>query len=224
MKNLSCTLILLLLTRLTSTAAELKPAMAAWLSAQTNLQSWSADFVQTRVLKSLTQPLTAKGRVWFKAPNRFRWELGQPAQTIAARATTDLLVIYPRLKRVEKFPLASEQSGPWRDALGLLEAGFPRSQAELESQYNLLSQTITNDTAELVLQPKAAPARRMIPQIKIEFNTRDLSLLGTELRFSDGSTLRNNFTNALLNPSLDAQMFSPQIPADYKVVEPLKSR
>ncbi len=224
MKNLSCTLILLLLTRLISTAGELKPAMAAWLSAQTNLQSWSADFVQTRVLKSLTQPLTAKGRVWFKAPNRFRWELGQPAQTIAARATTDLLVIYPRLKRVEKFPLTSEQSGPWRDALGLLEAGFPRSQAELESQYNLLSQTITNDTAELVLQPKAAPARRMIPQIKIEFNTRDLSLLGTELRFSDGSTLRNNFTNALLNPSLDAQMFSPQIPADYKVVEPLKSR
>jgi outer membrane lipoprotein-sorting protein len=176
------------------------------------------------VLKSLTQPLTATGHVWFKAPNRFRWELGQPVQTIAARAATDLLVVYPLLKRAEKYPLTSDQSGPWRDALGLLEAGFPRSQAELESQYNLLSQVLTNDTAELVLQPKSAPARRMIPRIKIAFNSKDLSLLGTELQFSDGSTLRNDFKNAVLNPSLDAQMFSPQIPADYKVVEPLKKR
>ena len=224
MKTLSLSLSVLLFACAISTAAELKPAMISWLSAQTNLQSWSADFVQTRVLKSLTQPLTATGHVWFKAPNRFRWELGQPVQTIAARAATDLLVVYPLLKRAEKYPLTSDQTGPWQDALGLLEAGFPRSQAELENQYNLLSQVVTNDAAELVLQPKSAPARRMIPRIKIEFNTKDLSLLGTELQFSDGSTLRNDFKNAVLNPSLDAQMFSPQIPADYKVVEPLKKR
>ena len=224
MKGISCSLIFFLFASGISSAAELKPAMLSWLAAQTNLQSWSADFVQTRVLKSLTQPLTATGHVWFKAPNQFRWELGQPAQTIAARAAADLLVLYPRLKRVEKFPLTSEQSGPWRDALGLLEAGFPRSQAELESQYTLLSQVITNNVAELVLQPRSASARRMIPRIKIEFNMKDLALLATELQFSDGSTLRNDFKNAVLNPSLDAQMFSPQIPADYKVVEPLQKR
>jgi len=45
-------------------AAELHPAVSAWLAAQTNIQSWSADFVQTRTLKSLTQPLTATGQVW----------------------------------------------------------------------------------------------------------------------------------------------------------------
>src|SRR5438105_4812938 len=35
--------------------------LSAWLGSQTNIQSWSADFVQTRALKSLTQPLTATG-------------------------------------------------------------------------------------------------------------------------------------------------------------------
>src|SRR5205823_8310981 len=35
--------------------------LSTWLSAQTNIQSWSADFVQRRALKSLTQPLTATG-------------------------------------------------------------------------------------------------------------------------------------------------------------------
>src|SRR3954453_5232517 len=83
------------------------------LNAQTNLQTWEADFVQTRCLKALTQPLTATGHVWFAAPNRFRWELGQPPQTIAVRQTEQLLVIYPRLKRVERYPLDSAKAGPW---------------------------------------------------------------------------------------------------------------
>src|SRR5579885_681698 len=119
-------------------AAELNPSVASWLANQTNVQSWSADFVQTRSFKSLSKPLTKRGHVWFAAPNRFRWELGSPAETIAVRATNELLVIYPRLKRVERFSLAGNQTGPWKDALALLEAGFPRSAADLESQYNIL--------------------------------------------------------------------------------------
>ena len=222
-KTFSATLLFLAFS-VFATAVETNSVVGAWLAAQTNLQSWSADFVQTRALKSLTEPLTARGQVWFVAPNRFRWELGRPAQTIAVRGSDDLLVIYPRFKRVEKYPLAGEQAGHWRDALGLLEAGFPGSQAELERQYNLLSQTTTNGACELVLQPKSASARRMIPQIKVDFSVKDLLLLGTELEFSDGSTLRNDFTNAVLNPPVDAQMFTAQIPSDYKVVEPFKKR
>ncbi len=203
-------------------AAELNPVVVAWLKAQPNLHTWSADFIQTRALKSLTQPLKATGHVWFSAPNRFRWELGHPPQTIAVRATDELLILYPKLKRVEKFPLTGNQTGPWRDALALLEAGFPRSQAELEAQYNILGQKISGETCEVTLQPKSAAARRMMPQIKIDFDTRDFSLRGTELQFADGSTMRNDFEKAVLNPPLDPQMFNPPIPADFKVVEPLK--
>ncbi len=205
-------------------AAALNPEVASWLAAQTNIQSWSADFVQTRALKSLAQPLTASGHVWFAAPNRFRWELGHPPQTIAVRAPQELLVIYPRLKRVERFPLTGSQTGPWRDALALLEAGFPRSAAELQAQYNIISQKMQDGIGQLVLQPKSASARRMIPQIEIDFDTKDFSLRSTELQFADGSTMRNDFKNPVLNPKPDPEMFSPQIPNDYKVVEPLKNR
>lgn len=205
-------------------AAEMDPVVASWLDAQTKLQTWSADFVQTRTLKSLAQPLTSAGHVWFAAPNRFRWELGNPPQTIAVRAPAELLIFYPRLKRVERFPLAGEQTGPWRDALALLEAGFPRSRAELESRYNIISQTITDQRCALKLQPKSETARRMLPQLEIDFDTKDLTLRGTELQFADGSTMRNDFKNPVLNPKLDEWMFQPSIPADYKVIEPLKNR
>jgi outer membrane lipoprotein-sorting protein len=216
---------LLLLALLTSVCPVLgagtNSVVAAWLGAQTNIHSWAADFVQTRALKSLTQPLTATGHVWFAAPSRFRWELGNPPQTIAVRAPADLYVIYPLLKRAERYPLSGE-TGAWRDALALLEAGFPRSQAELDSQYDILGQTMSGQVCELTLQPKSATARRMMPQIKIGFDTANSSLRWTELEFADGSTMRNDFKNPVLNPSINEEQFTFQAPPDYKVVTPLK--
>ena len=149
-------------------AANLNASLTAWLSAQTNIQTWSADFTQTRTLKSLTQPLTGTGRVWFAVPNRFRWELGNPAQTIAVRQPDEMAVIYPRLKRVEKYPLTGAENGPWKETLALLEAGFPRNQAELESRFRVLSAGTANGVCEIVMLPlKAAGARRMMPQITV---------------------------------------------------------
>jgi outer membrane lipoprotein-sorting protein len=204
-----------------ASAATLDPLLTSWLAAQTNIQSWSADFVQTRTFKTLTQPLTGSGHVWFAAPNRFRWELGHPTQTIAVREPQELRVIYPRLKRAERYPLNGNETGPWHEALGLLQAGFPRSQAELESQYNVLSEITKGEVCQVALQPKSTAARRMMSQIEIDFDVKDFLPRGTELKFADGSTLRNDFSDAVLNPKLDEQLFSPQIPSDYKITEPL---
>jgi outer membrane lipoprotein-sorting protein len=205
-------------------AAETNTIVSTWLTAQTNIQTWSADFTQTRTLKSLTHPLTSTGHVWFAAPNRFRWELGNPAQTIAVRAPEEMLVIYPRLKRVERYPLGGDQAGQWRDLMKLLEAGFPRSQAEMESQYNVLAQNVAEDVCELTLQPKSGTARKMMPQIKIAFSIKDSSLRATELQFADGSTMRNDFKNSELNPKLDETLFAPKLESDFKIIEPLKQR
>ena len=110
----------------------------------------------------------------------------------------------------------------WRDALALLEAGFPRSTGEMESKFRIVQQAVTNDICDLLLEPKSPGARKMIPKIQIVFDLKNRSLLANELRFADGSSLRNDFTNAVLNPKLDDNVFSPPIPPDFKVVEPLK--
>jgi len=198
--------------------------LGAWLNSQTNIQTWSAEVIQTRALKSLAQPLTATGRVWFAAPNRFRWELGNPPQTIALRQPEQMLVIYPKLKRAEKYPLTREYSGPWTDTLALLEAGFPRRQSELETRFRIESEATANGVHEVTLQPKSASARRMIPRIKIAFATGDFSLRSTELQFADGSSMRNDFTNAVMNPKLDDSVFTFDLDPAFKVIEPLTKK
>ena len=195
----------------------------AWLDSQKNVASWSADFVQTRSLKTFAQPLVSSGQVWFAAPDRFRWELGNPPQTIAAKNPGQLLVIYPKLQRAEKYPLDPRQSGRWKDALSLLEAGFPRSREELESQFRIRQTRVLGDAAEVVLEPRSSAARRLMREVKVGFDTANFGLRWTELEFGDGSTLRNDFRNPTLNPALNETLFSPAIPTDYKIVEPLKS-
>ena len=131
-----------------------------------------------------------------------------------------MLVIYPRLKRAERYPLGGGETGQWRDVMKLLDAGFPRSKDEMQSEYNVLAQRIADEICELTLQPKSAAARKMMPQIKIAFSTKDFSLRATELQFADGSTLRNDFKNPELNPAVDASLFAPKLESDYAISKP----
>ena len=187
------------------------PARAAdlvdeWIAAQSSLHTWTADIVQTRSFKTLAQSLVSNGKVWVAVPDRFRWELGQPAQTIALRQPAALTIIYPRLKRAEKYSLSAGQTGPWKDALALLEASFPRSRTNLESQFQILALTQTNGVASLTLQPRSAAARKFVARLEISFRADDFSPVGTALTFSDGSSLHKKFSHSVVNPSLSPQL------------------
>ena len=201
-------------------ADETNSVLDAWFAAQKNLHTWSADFTQTRALKTLTQPLVAKGHIDFAMPNDFRWELGQPARTIALRHGEEMFIIYPRLKRAERYPLGADTPTEWRDTMSLLQAGFPRDRNEFEAQFQILSLAETNGAWQMSLQPKSIFAKRMMPELRIGLATNDFSLTSTELVFVDGSRMRNDFTNSMMNQPLDEKLFEWSPPADFKVVNP----
>ena len=190
-----------------------------WLNAQAGIKAWSADFVQTRTLKALVQPLTNYGRLWFSAPSRFRWELGD--QTIAVQTTNAIVLIYPELKRAERYPLEIQDNRGLGGMLALLSAGFPRSEEELRSKFRVLSIADREGRTAVLLQPRSSQARRWIGEIEVTYNQDDFSLAATELRFSDGSKLRNEFRGVKVNPPMEASLFSATIDPSYTVVEPL---
>lgn len=194
-----------------------------WFAAQSSLHTWSADAVQTRVIKSFSQPLVSTGKVWVATPDRFRWELGQPPQMIAIRQPGQLVLLYPRLKQVEKYPLNANDHGPWREVLALLEASFPRSRSQLESQFKIGAVTETNGVVQVSLQPKSGLARKFMTEIVVGFRASDFTAASTELKFSDGSSMRNDFSNSVVNAPLADSLFEPEIPPDYKVSEPAKN-
>lgn len=200
----------------------LNPMFDRWFTAQTNIQSWSADFTQTRIFKTLAQPLVSTGKVWVATPGRFRWELGRPAQTIALRQPDQMLIIYPRLKRAEKYALGDVPPGPLKDALSLLDVSFPRDREGMEARFKLLSAMETNSILQMTLQPRSASARKFIGEIVVGFRTNDFAIAVTEMRFADGSSMRNDFTHVVLNQPIPPETFEEKLPADMSIVEPLR--
>jgi outer membrane lipoprotein-sorting protein len=213
--------LVLLLALLDCQAGEYDAQFNKWFEVQTNLQSWSGEFTQTRTLTVLNQPLVSAGKVWVKR-GEFRWELGHPVATVVLRQPDQLLIIYPRLKRAEKYPLGSVTVGPMKDVLALLDASLPRDRASMEEHFQLLSASLTNSILQMTLQPRSEAARKMIGQVVIGFHTNDYIIATTEMKFADGSRLQNAFTNITVNQPLAPELFEASVPSNYTVVEPLK--
>lgn len=196
--------------------------LKTWLKEQAKIKTWSADVVQIRNLKSLVRPLKSRGRVWFQQPNRFRWQLGDPPRTIAIRENDELLVIYPRLKQVERFAVDKGIDPAWKQVLALLDVGFPSDAETFFARYELVSTRRLKKSWKLELRPAAEMARRLLDRVTVKISTRDFALLETELVFPDGSTMKNLFLHHQLNPELDEALFDLNIEEGYTVVNPLK--
>src|SRR5207237_446985 len=150
----SMLVVFLVLSENTVGAADTNAVLQNWFTAQGQVRTWSADFVQTRTFKTLTRPLTAQGRIEFSAPTDFRWELGRPAQTIALRHGDEMYVIYPLLKRAELYPMGANAPRQLHDTLSLLQAGLPHSRKEFDTQFQVLALAETNGIWRLRLQPR----------------------------------------------------------------------
>lgn len=206
-------------------ATDADQTLQAWLNQQTNLHTWSAEVIQTRSFKTLAQPLVSTGRVWYARPGQFRWELGRPPLSLAVRHHDELLVIYPRFKRAERYALGAavpSGAGPWREMLSLLDAGFPERVEDLEQRFRITGKSMTHEVLHLALEPKSGAIRKWMTTLRLEIRNTDLALRATELRFADGSALRNEFIAARINPPIDPALFTPKLDSDYSVREPLK--
>jgi outer membrane lipoprotein-sorting protein len=218
----ACLLLFLILPEVQAGTDSSEEFLNQWLAQQAQVKTWSADVVQIRKLKSLVRPLKSRGQVWFEQPNRFRWQLGDPPRTIAVRKEEELLIIYPRLKQVERYSTGEEIDPAWKQVLSLLEVGFPSDAEAFFAQYELLSTKKTKKSWKFELRPAAEAARRLLDRVWVEASRRDFSLMATELVFPDGSTMRNEFIRRRLNPDLDKALFQFEIDEGYQVVNPLE--
>lgn len=191
--------------------------LQSWLSASAHLTSFQAEFRQTRHLKALTQPLTSTGRVWFSAPDRFRWELGDPPQSVAVRSGDRLLILSPPLRRAESYALGGDKSGPAKDLMGLLDAAFPRSLEVWKGRFELSGVSTNEGELRLDLRPKSPSARKLMPILIVGLDPRSLELRLTEMVMADGSRIRSEFQSIRTNLPVAPELFSLEVDPAWKL-------
>jgi len=191
--------------------------LGSWLAASSNLLTLRATVVQTRHLKAFTQPLVSTGQVWFAAPNRFRWELGSPPQSIALRADDALVVLSPRLRRAERYPLGAGAGGPAKDLMDLLDVGFPRDAREFRTRFELLDVSTNTSALVLRMRPQSPAARKMMPLLSVDLDPAAFVLRATEMSFADGSRLRSDFSDVVTNAPVSEELFRTNLDSSWKL-------
>lgn len=205
-------------------AGEGKAWFDRWQVRQAEVRSWTATFEQVRSLAVLKDPLRTPGEVWFVAPDRFRWQVGVPAENWVVREPAGIAIVYPRLKRVERYRLdAARGSGMQAELSAILEAGFPRRQGDLEKGFSVQVGPVQQGIREVRLEPKSTMGRRLVKRITLGIGDQDFGLRFTELLLADGSALRNEFRDARLNPPVDPALFEVPSGPGWEQVEPMKA-
>jgi len=207
MRVLSAFLLLLAAGHLFAAGPPDMAPVKRWIARQDDLRSVTADFTQTRALRALRDPLANQGHLWFKAPDSFRWELGNPAKTIVLRKGGTVFLIQPAKKHAERSPAGSVNQNAGARGLGMLSFPVAHDFAEFQKQFETLSVATEGTRCHLEVLPRDAEARKMLAALKLDFDTATGHLLVVEMATRDGSALRNEVTNVQTNAKIDAGVF-----------------
>jgi outer membrane lipoprotein carrier protein len=187
-------------------APDLSP-LKEWIARQKDVRSVSADFTQTRTLRTLRSPIAGGGRLWFMAPDWFRWELGSPPKIIILGTPKGLTVIQPERKRAERKPRAAPGTLQDAGALGMMRIPGGGSFEEFQKNVRVLAFESSGSRCHLEMLPRDAQASRALAAIKVDFDTVTGHWLSLEIVTREGSSIRNDFRNVRINPKLEKRVF-----------------
>lgn len=192
-----------------------------WLGRMKGMKSLEATFVQQKFLQTLRSPLTTKGHIWIQYPDDFRWELGEPAATVAIRNQDVLTILEPKKMRAQRYSLTAKKG----QAASSLPAGmasatktFPRTMEDLQQHFEILDLRRVDKVYQLILKPKDKNLTFAMRKVLFFIDVEKYYLHGFEIQFRDKSRVRTTFTKLKFNPKIAKALLQPDLEA-YKISE-----
>jgi len=176
-----------------------------WLSTHTGVSTIRVDFTQTRKMRTLRVPMRQEGVLLMDhQTGRFRWELGNPPQTVVLKKGADLLIVRTPMKRYERRPAGGNANGS--GGIAMLASGFPRTPEEFHAKYRVLSIQLHDNVHRIATKPLGT-AGRGVESFTFVVGAGDYRLRGMELRLEDGSSVDTVFRRVIPNAQIDAGLF-----------------
>lgn len=208
----SLLVISILFSAITSSLAADLRIVEEWLRTNTGTDSLRVDFVQSRSLKSIKNPISQPGTLWLDyRANQFRWQLGDPAKTIVVSQGDKVAVMRTPLKRVEFRDSSSEgATASGSPGLSSLTGGFPRTLPEFQQKYRIVEIRSRDNSHEIVTQP-LGPEGKGVDRFRFVIDKERFLLKGLVIDLDDGSTVTTTFKRVIRNPEIQAGVFKPDL-------------
>lgn len=161
------------------------------------IQSLRADFVQTKHLSFMDNPITSSGKFEYNTPSKIRWEYLKPNQQIL---------------RFDQNKLTIERGGQKQDIdLGLnrmyqqmseLMTSTMQGSKLFDTQKSKIDYFKTGNTYLVVMKPKDKRAARYIQQIEMSFDLASLLVQQIKIVEATEDYTLLHFHNQVKNNSL----------------------
>jgi outer membrane lipoprotein carrier protein len=179
----------------------------AWLRRQPSIQSLDTSFTQERKLPSLKSPTLAKGRLSFVKPDKFRWQLGEPVETLAVSDGETLTLIETASKTARQISSDSPQAARF----SLLSGKAFQSPESFQQSFEIIETRVTSGIHQYTLKAKDRRIRSQVPWIFLDIDPSKNELRALELELQDKSRVRTIFHQPRINASLPDSLFKPDL-------------
>ncbi|MGC1480344.1 MAG: outer membrane lipoprotein carrier protein LolA [Chthoniobacterales bacterium] len=182
-------------------------ALESWIERQQTVRNLEADFTQTRRLPTLRVPSRQPGKIWFQSDGRFRFQLGDPPETIAIRDGGTTVTLIDKRQGTTR-TIDESATGPDSRQLLLMRFPITGSIEEFRELFDVTRMEEKGKTTELDLVPRAADFRKNVKRINLEYQTASGILSNFNVELTNGGGLETNFTHVKVNqPNLPKSVF-----------------
>ena len=179
-----------------------------WVANQQKLESLQAEFTQVRKLRTLKKPLESDGTFWFQAPDQFRWEIGDPARTIAVHDGDELTVIDTAKEKAEVVDTGNDLEDSRSRLSAFFDLSVPQTWDAFQEMLNVDSVERDGSSWVAHLTPKDRKQIRGVRSLAFRLDDKATQLLAFTLVFRDGSTLQTAFRNVQRDADIESGKFS----------------
>lgn len=172
-------------------------------AAVANVRTLASDLVQEKHLAMFDEVLTSRGRFYFQAPDRLRWELLEPVRSGFSLNGGEGRRWHERTGSSESFDIRRE---PAMKLVADQLLAWARADFEwLRRQYRITAEA--EAPAALRLEPRTAAAGGYLDHLRIVFSADDRYVQTVEVFEADGDFTRIRFSNTVVNGPLDEGLF-----------------
>jgi len=194
--------------------ADVKNLLARIAERRASSPDVRADFQEQKTMHLLNKPIVSSGKIWFRAPNKFRREIGGSSPSITVSNGRDLWIYYPNFKSAEHYTLGKRS--PVDAAIAAINTAL--NLENVEKTFQITGRKVATGY-ELQLLPRSPSMKRMFQKFDLRLNS-DLVAARTEMTQPNGDRIVTTYSNQT-RTAIPASTFEFVPPAGTAITTPL---
>lgn len=180
-----------------------------WMGRQGEVATLRGGFRQERRLRTIRRPLVSEGRFWFAAPDRFRWEVGDPPKLVAVNTGSgEIIVSEPGKGKIQRYDLENPKEAEAAQRLGLFQPGLFGSWEQFQATFRVSGLEVQGHLMKAELRMRDSRMALAVLRVELLIDTRHDAVRAFELFFRDGSSVAVTFLDVAKNAAVADEVFT----------------